>query len=83
MRRIHPGVIGLGVGATLFFVLFAPTFYWYSYSYSPLHCGAGSCTEWKVYRSIGCMVFSYGDTYFDGGYWGGLHFSCGPAPPIS
>jgi len=91
MRRRTKAFVGVAVVAVVAFVFLAPAFYWFT-AYSPFV--AGPVTPiFEAYRSLGCMLFGYGDAYYTAsvtfdinGHFqsmGGLVFTCqSPILPI-
>jgi hypothetical protein len=78
--RLAWKLVAIGVVVTgIAFMLFAPVFYYYT-GYSILPSQQGSVRLFVAYRSLGCALFGFGDTYVVpygvvAGI-GGLSFSC-------
>jgi hypothetical protein len=61
MRRFIKGAIGVVVVVALVVLFIAPVFAWGTVHYATTKSFVSSFTE---YRSLSCIVFGYGTTYF-------------------
>jgi hypothetical protein len=84
-RRTKVAIVGIVAVAVVAFVLLAPVFYWFT-SYGP----PWPTEVYKEYRSLGCILFGFGDTYYSTSHHpqinapsiGDLVFSCESPPQI-
>jgi hypothetical protein len=67
MRHRMKALIGVAAVAVVAFIFLAPAFYWFTQDNpSGGSIAVGHQPLYTAYRSLGCMVFGYGDAYYTG-----------------